>query len=152
MTTTFDLIENHPFLVGLDPSALKRLAVWGHEVEFDAGSRVFVEGGPAERFWLICDGQVQLDLHMPGPGTAVIESLTAGEVLGWSWLFPPYLWQFGAAATTKTLAVEFDSYSVRRLCDAEPALGYQLMQRFTRVVVQRLQATRIRLLDLYGSP
>jgi hypothetical protein len=82
----------------------------------------------------------------------VIETLDAGTVLGWSWLFPPYAWHFGATAAASTLAVEFDAQGVRRLCDEDPVLGYALVQRFTRVVVDRLQSTRIRLLDLYGAP
>jgi CRP-like cAMP-binding protein len=152
MTTTHDLITTHPFLDGIAPARLDRLAAWGRRAPFHAGYPVFVEGGRADRFWLIRDGDVQLDLHVPGSGTVVIESLGAGAVLGWSWLFPPHRWQFGATAVAPTLAIEFDGDGVRRLCDSDPAFGYDLMQRFTRVVVDRLQATRLRLLDLYGRP
>jgi CRP/FNR family cyclic AMP-dependent transcriptional regulator len=152
MTTTLELIGSHPFVADLGEPALQRIAVWGHPVEFPAGSPVFVEGGPAERFWLIRTGHVRLDLHLPATGTAIIETLDSGDVLGWSWLFPPYQWQFGATAIERTLAVEFDGLGVRWLCDTDPELGYQLMQRFMRVVVNRLQATRVRLLDLYRLP
>jgi CRP-like cAMP-binding protein len=152
MSTTRELIEAHPFLGGLHESARQQLASVGHRIHFLAGSSIFAEGGPADRFWLIQEGQVRLDLHLPGAGTAVIETIGSGDVLGWSWLFPPYQWQFGATATEPTLALEFPAVELRRLCDADPALGYELMQRFIRVVVNRLQATRVRLLDLYRLP
>jgi CRP-like cAMP-binding protein len=94
-----------------------------------------------------------LDLHVPGRGAAVIETIASGEVLGWSWLFPPYTWHFGATALADTCAIEFDARAVRAVCDADPALGYALTLRFLGVMADRLQAARIRLLDLYsGSP
>jgi hypothetical protein len=89
---------------------------------------------------------------MPGRGSVIIESLPPASVLGWSWLFPPYAWQFGATAVGNTSAIEFDAEQVRRACDADPALGYELLRRFVQVVVDRLQSTRVRLLDLYGQP
>jgi CRP-like cAMP-binding protein len=154
MSTTRELIEEHPFLAGLDDSARQQLAAIGHRVHYLADASLFAEGGPADRFWLIQEGRVRLDLHLPGTGagTAVIETIGPGDVLGWSWLFPPYQWQFGAAAAEPTLALEFPADDVRRLCDTDTALGYELMQRFMRVVVNRLQATRVRLLDLYRLP
>ena len=152
MTTALDLISTHPFLTGLPPAALEHLSVWARRTPIRAGTALFSEGGKAEKFWLIRDGHVQLDLYVPGPGSVVVESLTGGTVLGWSWLFPPYRWQFSATAVAPTLTVEFDGNGVRRLCEQDPALGYELMQRFTRVVIGRLQATRMRLLDLYRVP
>jgi len=152
MTTTRELIDHHPFLSDIDVAARDRLAHAAQRVDFPAGSAVFAEGGPADRFWLIHDGHVQLDLHLAGPGSVIIETLSAGEVLGWSWLFPPHRWQFGATAVEPTVAVEFDGAAVLGLLDADPALGYELMRRFTCVVVHRLQATRVRLLDLYQRP
>jgi CRP/FNR family transcriptional regulator, cyclic AMP receptor protein len=152
VTATRELVEAHPFLTGLDEAARHRLAAVGKRIQFLADATVFAEGAPADRFWFIVGGHVRLDLHLPGTGTVVIETLGSGDVLGWSWLFPPYRWQFGATAVEPTLAVEFDGTGVRRLCESDPALGYQLMQRFMRVVVNRLQATRVRLLDLYRLP
>jgi CRP/FNR family cyclic AMP-dependent transcriptional regulator len=152
MTTALDLISTHQFLAGLPPAALEHLSVWARRTPVRAGTALFSEGGKADKFWLIRDGHVQLDLYVPGPGSVVVESLTGGTVLGWSWLFPPYRWQFSATAVTPTLTVEFDGAGVRRLCEQDPALGYELMQRFTRVVIDRLQATRMRLLDLYRAP
>ncbi|MGE5827725.1 MAG: Crp/Fnr family transcriptional regulator [Micromonosporaceae bacterium] len=146
------LVADHPFLDGIEPSALARLTEQARPVEFPAGTRLFTEGGPAHSFWLLVDGHIALDTQVPGRGAVVVESLGRGAVVGWSWLFPPHEWHFGATAVQATSAVEFDGREVRRLCDADPALGYELVRRFIRVVIDRLQCTRIRLLDLYRQP
>jgi CRP-like cAMP-binding protein len=148
---TYDLLHAHPFLAGMTPQQLDRIARWGHRSLFHAGARVFSEGGKAERFWLIREGQIALDVHVPGRGDVVIETLGPGAVLGWSWLFPPHRWQFGATAVAQTLTVELDGAGVRRLCEEDPEIGSELYRRFMAVVVDRLQATRLRLLDLYNG-
>jgi CRP-like cAMP-binding protein len=113
---------------------------------------VFSEDTPADRFWLIQRGRVNLDTHVPGRGDVVVETLGPAAVLGWSWLFPPYRWHFGAVAVENTLSIELDGPGVRQLCARDPALGYELSTRFMQVMVDRLQATRLRLLDLYAVP
>lgn len=141
----------HPFLAGLPLASA--LEIHARAVTFAPGSRIFEEDGAADRFWLIHTGRVALDLHATGRGDVVIETLGDGDVLGWSWLFPPYRWHFGAKALTATHAIEFDAASVRAACFADPVLGHALTGRFLGVMADRLQATRIRLLDLYaGSP
>ena len=87
----------------------------------------------------------------PREGPVVIETIGMGELLGWSWLFPPFKWAFGAVAATVVEAFEFDAPAVREACLADPALGYELNQRITRVLAKRLQATRIRLISRSGS-
>jgi CRP/FNR family transcriptional regulator, cyclic AMP receptor protein len=150
MITTYDLLASHPFLSGIAEERLVRLSTWARRSPFHAGARVFSEGGHADRFWLIRDGLVRLETRVPGRGDVEIETLGPETVLGWSWLFAPYRWHFGAVAVEPTLTVELDGGGVRRLCDDDPALGYDLTRRFMSVVVERLQATRIRLLD--GAP
>jgi CRP-like cAMP-binding protein len=145
-------ISGHPFLDGMPAEHLRKLERAARPVRFAAGTRIFAEDGPADRFWLLLDGHVQLDARVPGRGTVVIESLQPMSVLGWSWLFPPYAWHFGASAAETTSAVEFDAEQVRQACDDDPTLGYDLLRRFVRIVVDRLQSTRVRLLDLYGQP
>lgn len=140
------------FFAGMPAGLLDRLAAVAWTEEIEAGVRVFEEGGPADRFYLIRSGRVALDLHVPGRGTLIIESLEPGTVLGWSWLFPPYEWRFGAAATEPVHAFVFDAAAVRILCAGDPVLGYELTRRFAAVMLDRLQNTRIRLLDLYGAP
>lgn len=151
IVTTYDLLAAHPFLTGMAPEKLERLTAWGRRSAFHAGTRIFSEGRTADRFWLIRDGQVTLDTHLPGRGDAVVETLGPGTVLGWSWFFPPYRWHFGAAAVEPTLTIELDGRGVRRLCAEDPEIGYELSRRIVTVVVDRLQATRARLLELYQS-
>ena len=140
----------HPFLHGMPADQLGLLAEAAHDVSFPARYRLFEDGGNATRFWLIQSGHVSLDLHVPGEGPVVIETIGMGELLGWSWLFPPYKWAFGAVAATAVEAFEFDAPAVRERCAAEPGLGYELNQRISRVLAKRLQSTRIRLIARSG--
>jgi CRP-like cAMP-binding protein len=103
-------------------------------------------------FWLIERGGIALDMRVPGRGDQIVETLGPGTVLGWSWLHRPYRWHFGAVARLATTAIAFDAASVRRRCEADPAFGYAMLSAFTPVITERLQTTRIRLLDLYAAP
>ncbi|HYN94328.1 MAG TPA: cyclic nucleotide-binding domain-containing protein [Pilimelia sp.] len=146
------LLADHPFLADLPQHWLQRLSVQAHPVVYQGGRRLFSERRPAERFWLLRSGRVALDLHVAGRGYVVIEWLDAGTVLGWSWLFPPFRWQFGAIAAEQTHAIEFSAAGVRRLVAEDAELGRELTTRCMSVVVDRLQASRTRLLDLYEYP
>lgn len=127
--------------------SLMRLA---REVSFDAGSRLFEEGRRADRFWIVRTGTIALDLYVPGRRPAVIESLGHGELVGWSWHFPPYLWQPGAEAMSPVRAWEFDAEAVRAMCAEDAEFGRAIAVWVGRVVAQRLHASRVRLLDLYA--
>jgi CRP/FNR family transcriptional regulator, cyclic AMP receptor protein len=140
----------HPFLRGMSPGQLSVLAAAARDVTFPAKHRLFEDGGNANRFWLIQCGHVSLDMHVPGEGPVVIETVGMGELLGWSWLFPPYQWAFGAVAVTAVEAFEFDAPTVREACAADPELGFELGQRISRVLAQRLKAVRIRLIARSG--
>ncbi|MEU7486989.1 cyclic nucleotide-binding domain-containing protein [Streptomyces sp. NPDC042319] len=128
----------------------RKLMALGHEVSFPAGTRIFEEGRPADRFWILRSGAVQLDLHVPGRRSAVIETLGQGDLLGWAWLFPPRSWHLGAEALSLVRAWEFDAETVRGLCHEDPALGRDLVLAVAEVIGQRLQCARTRLMDLYG--
>jgi len=140
----------HPFLRGMSRDQLSVLAEAACDVRFPAKHRLFDDGGNATRFWLIQCGHVSLDLNVPGEGSVVTETIGMGELLGWSWLFPPFKWAFGAVAATAVEAFEFDASAVRDRCVADPALGYELNQRITEVLAKRLRATRIRLITRSG--
>jgi CRP/FNR family cyclic AMP-dependent transcriptional regulator len=140
----------HPFLHGMPRDQLAVLAGAASDVLFPARHRLFEDGGNATRFWLVQSGHVNLDLQMPGEGPVIIETIGMGELLGWSWLFPPFKWAFGAVAATPVEAFEFDAPAVRAACASDLVLGYELNQRVTRVLAKRLQATRIRLIALSG--
>jgi CRP/FNR family transcriptional regulator, cyclic AMP receptor protein len=137
-------------LRGMSREQLDVLSESACDVMFPARHRLFEDGGNATRFWLIQSGQVSLDLQVPGEGPVVIETIGMGELLGWSWLFPPFKWAFGAVAATPVEAFEFDAPAVRQACAADPGLGSEFSQRITRVLAKRLQTTRIRLISRTG--
>src|SRR5258708_35421955 len=137
----------HPFLRGMSRDPLAVLAEPARDVCFPARHRLFEDGGHAARFWLIQSGYVTLDVHVPGRGRVKIGTIGMGELLGWSWLFPPYQWAFGAVAAGPVEAYEFDAQAVQAYCAADPWLGYELTQRLARVIANRVQATRIRLIS-----
>jgi CRP-like cAMP-binding protein len=152
MSGTRELLTGQPFLAGLEPAWLDRLSSFAHPVYRDQGYRLFAQGRPATRFWLLRSGRVSLDIDTPGRGSLTIETVEPGTVVGWSWLFPPYRWHFGAVAADPIRTIEFDASGVRHLMADDPALGQALSQKFMGVVVDRLQAARLRLLDLYAYP
>ncbi|MEV6053624.1 cyclic nucleotide-binding domain-containing protein [Streptomyces sp. NPDC052107] len=134
----------------LEPVYRERLMRLAHEVSFEAGSRLFEEGRRADRFWIVRTGTIALDLHIPGRRPAVIETLGYGELVGWSWHFPPYVWHLGAEALSPVRAWEFDAGAVWATCTADPEFGRAIAVWVGRVVAQRLHASRVRLLDLYA--
>jgi CRP/FNR family transcriptional regulator, cyclic AMP receptor protein len=146
-----EILASHQLFASLDPATRTLLAGCGANVAFAAGETLFAEGHVADRFWIVRHGRVALEVTAPGAGQMIIETLGPGSVVGWSWLVPPYQWRFDAVAQETTRAVVFDVGCLRTKMDSDPRLGYQLMSRFLPIIVDRLQATRLRLLDLYGS-
>ncbi|WP_306337382.1 cyclic nucleotide-binding domain-containing protein [Streptomyces sp. KL118A] len=134
----------------ISPEHRHRLMHFAHEVNIPMDTRLFDEGGRADRFWIIRSGSVALDMHVPGRRSPVIETLGPGELVGWSWLFPPCTWQLGAAATTPVRAHEFDAATVRQACEQDPVFGKAVGQWVGKVLAHRLQCTRTRILDLYA--
>jgi CRP/FNR family cyclic AMP-dependent transcriptional regulator len=151
MDTLERLLSEHPFFKDLDPRYIQLIAGCAREVTFKAGEFIFREGDPSSHFWLIRSGKISLEVFAPGRGPIMIETLGDGDVMGWSWAVPPYRKQYDARALELTRALEFDAMCIRGKCDEEPKLGYELFKRFSQIIGQRLQATRLRLLDLYGS-
>ncbi|AZS69827.1 hypothetical protein DDE74_01560 [Streptomyces lydicus] len=139
-----------PLLSVLPADGRERLMQFAHEVSFPAGDRIFEERGLADRFWIIRTGSVNLDVQVAGGRPAVVDMLGHGDLVGWSWLVPPYTWRMGAEASTPVRAYEFDATAVRALCEADPALGLAVTRRVLDVVARRLQATRLRLVDMCG--
>jgi CRP/FNR family cyclic AMP-dependent transcriptional regulator len=121
-------------------------------VDIAAGARLFDEGKLALGCWLIRAGEVALATSIPGRGQTVVQTLGPGDVLGWSWLVPPHRWHFTATAQTPVTALRLDTDRLRALAEDDPALGYPLALGLFEILLTRLQDTRARLLDLYGSP
>ena len=150
MQTLDELIAASPVFAGLSAAHLDLIAECGMNEHFSAGAQLFREGNPADRFFLIRKGAIALQVDAPGRGALVIETLHRGDVAGWSWLFEPYRWQFDGRASEPTRVVAFDGTCLRGKYEADHELGYQLMRRFAASLIERLQATQLQLLDVYG--
>src|SRR5271166_6660963 len=150
MATMEELLGSHPFFAGLSDSAIQLIAGCASNVHFAAGDYIFGEGETASRFYVIRHGRVALEIHSPARGPLVIDTMDEGEVLGWSWLVSPYRYFGDARAVTPVSATALDGTCLRGKCEADAELGYQLLKRVTSVMYQRLQSSRVRLLDLYG--
>jgi CRP-like cAMP-binding protein len=142
MNTLEDNLATHPFLKGLSSSHLRILAGAAMPVQFKKNEIIFCEGDVANRFYLIRFGRVALEFNERDAKSVWIHTVEAGDVLGWSWLFPPYYWHFDARALEPVKAIFFYGTRLREACDLDHDFGYEIMKRMTAVVVQRLQATR----------
>lgn len=151
MQTVVDLIHDQPLFRDLDAEYVDLLAGCATNEVFEQGEMLFREGEPAARFWILRRGRVSLSLSAPGRRAIMIDTVGPGEVLGWSGLVPPYRWSFDAEALDLTRAIGFDAACVRAKFDADPRLGYEMLRRFVPLIQDRLRATRLRLLDLYGD-
>jgi len=145
------MLAAHPFFAGLAPDLVNLIAVSASRVHFDAGQMIYREGEEANQFHLISFGKVAIEVFDPKRGSRTIQTVGPGDVLGWSWLFPPYKRHFDARAVELTRAVALDGKSLREKAEADHRLGYELLKRFTRIAVERLHAMRLQMLDIYGK-
>ncbi|MER6225333.1 cyclic nucleotide-binding domain-containing protein [Streptomyces sp. 900105755] len=136
-------------LTALPQAQRERLMELAHEVSFPEDSRIFEAGGTADRFWVIRSGAVNLDQEVTSHKRVTVATLGAGDLLGWSWLFPPYTWDFGAVAFSQVRAYEYDASAVLALCVEDPLLGLSLVRTVAEILASRLEATRGKLLDAY---
>lgn len=141
------LIAAHPFFKGLSDMYVRKLAESAMLTTFRAGELIFREGDMANRFYLIREGKVVLEAPQRDMEPLVIQTIGAGDVLGWSWLYPPYYWHFDARAAEPIKAIFFYGTRLREYCEADHSFGYELMKRTAEVVISRLQAERKRLLE-----
>jgi CRP/FNR family transcriptional regulator, cyclic AMP receptor protein len=148
---TLSQLSDQPLFAGLPRPAVERFCTYAEDVNFEAGQLIFAEGAPAHRFYLLRGGKVALSARAPGKGHLLVQTLGPGETLGLSWLFPPYLWQFDARPVELVETTALDGPSMRAELESDPVLGYELLKRFTPIILQRLQQTRYRLLDLYSN-
>ncbi len=151
METLQPIIAQHPFFKDLQPEYLELITGCSSNVRFDADTYVFHEGEEAHHFYLIRTGKIGLEVLTPDRGPMTIQTLGEGELIGWSWLVPPYLWHFDAHVLELTRAIALDATCLRKKCEADHHLGYELLKRLTVMMEERLEATRLQLLDLYGT-
>jgi CRP-like cAMP-binding protein len=146
------IVAEHPFFAGLGESFTTLVSGCAKNVRFEAGQYLFHEGDPADEFYLLRHGQVALQLTAPGRGVVTFLTVGPGELAGVSWLIPPYKWTFDAKALELVRAIAVDAKCLRQKCEADHDLGYEVMKRFMTILVQRLQATQLQILDVYGTP
>ena len=150
MQTIPQYLPEHPFFRGLDEPALEVVSGCATNVHFRPGDYLFHEGEPADAFYVVRHGRISLEIRTP-TDAVVLDTAHGGDVVGWSWLIPPYRWTFDARATEETSAVSFDGACLRGKCREDPVLGYALLERVVQVMSARIQSARVRLLDLYGT-
>lgn len=150
MLTVADEVAACELFRDLAPRHLRIVAGCASFARFPAGAMILREGEPADRFFVLRAGSVALEVASPERGAIVIQTLGPGDALGWSWLFPPFRWHLDAVAREPLAAIAFDGACLRTKCDADPELGHRLMGRFADLMLRRLQATRLQLLDVYA--
>lgn len=136
-------------LTALPQKQRERLMELAREVSFPEDATIFEAGGTADRFWVIRSGDVYLYQQVTPIRRMKVASLGAGDLLGWSWLFPPYRWDFSAEAFSPVRAYEFDGPAVLALCVEDPLLGLSLVRSVAEVLAHRLEMTRGQLLEQY---
>jgi CRP/FNR family transcriptional regulator, cyclic AMP receptor protein len=151
METLERILGEHPFFRDLGPDFLELACGCAKNVRFEAGQYICREGEPADQFYLVRHGRVALQVFAPGRGALTFHTASDGEVFGFSWLVPPYRWTYDAKAVEPTRALAMDAACLRAKCESDHHLGYEIMKRFMSVLTQRLYATRMQLLDLYGG-
>ena len=141
----------HPFMTSMNEESIELVSGCARNAVFAPGSLLCAEGGDADTFYLFRRGQVSISVHIPGRGSVVIETVGAGDVVGWSWLVPPYRWTFDARAMDDVGCIAIDGACLRVKALTDPSLGFALLSKVSVTLLERLQATRMRLLDLYGD-
>jgi len=151
MPTIDQYLPDHPFFTGLDAATTDLLAGCAMNVHVRAGEFLFREGEAADHFYVLRHGRIAIEVRTPARGV-VLDTVDDGDVVGWSWMVPPYRWAVDACATESTSAVALDATCLLARFEEDPRVGYQMLQRVMSAMADRLYSARIRLLDLYGTP
>jgi CRP/FNR family transcriptional regulator, cyclic AMP receptor protein len=144
------VVRQHAFFKGFTEPHIQFMVGCAKNVRFDQGQYIFREGDAADQFYFIREGLVSIEFMVPQKRPATVQTIGEGDVLGWSWMTAPYRWHFDARALHKTQALAFDGECLRAKCEEDHDLGYEILKRLTNVVMERLDATRLQLLDLYS--
>jgi len=145
------IVREHAFFANLHEAFADLVAGCAKNVRFESGQYLFREGEPASEFYLVRHGRIALQLAAPGRGPVTFQTLGEGEILGVSWLIPPYRFTYDAKALELIRAIAIDAACLRQKCETDHDLGYEMMKRFMPILIQRLQATRLQILDVYGN-
>lgn len=143
------VLRDHPFFAGIEPAITEFLAGCAANMRFAPGDFLFREGEDANAMFLLRSGRVAMESHTPGCGTTSLMTLEAGDVFGWSWLFPPYVWRLDARAVEPVLALAFDGKCLRAKCEADHHVGYELLKRLLGEVGRQIERAHLQLIDMY---
>jgi CRP-like cAMP-binding protein len=146
-----DILSEHAFFQGLPQNDIAFIAGCAKNVVFNEGQIVANLGDPADLFYLIRKGQMATTIEIPPRKPFLLQTLTDNEILGLDWLIPPYQWTFTARALQTTHAIAIDGACLREKCESDPRLGYELMKRLVHILVVRIDAARLHLMDVYGK-
>ena len=150
METLERIIAEHPYLSGLDPQWLELLTGCAANRAYEPGSYIFREGQEANEFFLVRSGRIAVEMAMPNHDPITVATVLEGDVLGWSWLLPPYQWKFQGRVVEPTRVFALDGKCLRQKCEANHDLGYELLKRFCKIIDRRLDQARFQLLDVYA--
>jgi len=144
------VIKAHPFFADMPEKHLEFITGCAKNVAFPERFTIFHEGDPANEFYFVREGLVSVELLVPSRGATTVQTVAEGEILGWSWVSPPYRWHFTARTLQRTRALVFDAKCLRAKCEEDHDLGYEVLNRFVNVISARLDATRLQLMDIYA--
>lgn len=151
MKSIFELLKEHPFFYGVNEAYLNLIAGCGRNVVFSPDSYIARENDQADTFYLIKKGKVGIETFIPQKKPLILQTLNEGDILGWSWLFPPYKWTFDIRSIDEVHAIALNGKCLRDKCEEDPRLGYDLMKRFASIMTGRLRTARMQNLDVYGG-
>lgn len=151
METLEKILAEHPFVKGLEEEHIQLILGCAKNVVIEAGKYLFKENEEANSFYIVRIGKIALEIYSPEKGAIVIQTVGEGEMIGWSWMVPPYQWKFDARAIELTRLIELDGTCLRTKCESDPKLGYEIMKRLANVFEQRVNSLRLQLLDLYSK-
>jgi CRP-like cAMP-binding protein len=143
-------VAEHPFFAGFDQGFTHLMVSCASHMRFRTGEYIFRQGDPAHTFYLLRQGIVPVEVPAPQQKPIVVATLAVGEILGWSWMLPPYQWKHRARAVSDGRAIALDGKCLRTKCEENHDLGFEVVKRFAQIIEQRLDTTRLQLLDVYG--
>lgn len=145
-----EILKENTFFSDLPEDDLLVISGCASNVVFKAGEFLAHEGDPASSFYLVRQGKLQLQQLFPGKGPQTVQTIGTGDVVGWSWLLEPHRWAFDVVASEDTRLISLDGTCLRKKCEDNHSLGYRMVKKFAGVLRQRLHATRLQVLDVYG--
>lgn len=145
-------LEEHLFLKGIDKKHIELMVGCAKNVRYNPGEYLFHEGDEADMFYFIRDGKLAMEVFRPNKGAIIFQTLSSNDVLGWSWLIAPYVRHFDCKATETTRVIALDGNCLRKKCEEDHDFGYDIMNRFVKLMEDELMALRLQLMDIYDAP